>query len=73
MSHRNPNRQIIAWIVAGLVAWGVYLAVGDYLRNQNLLRSLVTLACVAAFLAMWLIALAVRRGREASDQEIGSE
>lgn len=73
MPHRNPNRQIIAWIIAGLVAWGVYLAIGDYLRNQNLLRSLVTLVCVAAFLAMWLIALAVRRRREASDQEIGSE
>ena len=69
MPDRNSNRQIVAWIIAGLSVWGVYLAVGDYLRNQNLLRSLVTVVCMAAFLAVWLIALAVRRGRDASEQE----
>ena len=69
MPDRNSNRQIVAWIIAGLVAWGIYLAVGDYLQNQNLLRSLVTIVCMAAFLAVWLIALAVRRRRDASEQD----
>lgn len=73
MSDSQSNRQIILWIIAGLVAWGVYLAVGDYLRNQNLLRSLMTIGCVAAFLAVWLIALAMRRHHDAADQEIESD
>jgi hypothetical protein len=73
MSDPRSNRQIINWIVAGLAAWGTYLAIGDYLRNQNLLRSLMTMGCVAAFLAVWLIALTMRRGRDAADQEIESD
>ena len=73
MSDSRSNHQIIYWIIAGLVAWGAYLAIGDYLRNQNLARSLVTIGCVAAFLAVWLIALAMRRGRDAADQEIESD
>ena len=73
MSDRRSNRQIILWIAAGLAAWGTYLAVGDYLQNQNLLRSLVTVVCVAAFLGVWMIALALRRRRDGSDQEIESD
>jgi drug/metabolite transporter (DMT)-like permease len=61
------------WIVAGLVAWGVYLAVGDYLSNQNPLRSLVILACVAIFLAFWGTALAVRHLRRASGRDTDTE
>jgi hypothetical protein len=73
MPANTTNRQIIPWIVYGLVAWGIYLAVGDYLRNHNLLRSLTTIVCVAIFLAVWLTALAIRRGRRDPEDEEPSE
>jgi drug/metabolite transporter (DMT)-like permease len=73
MPENKTNRQIIPWIVCGLVAWGCYLAVGDYLRNHNLLRSLTTIVCVAIFLAVWLTALAIRRGRRDPEDEKQSE
>jgi hypothetical protein len=73
MPDNQSNRQIIPWIVCGLVAWGVYLAVGDYLRNHNPLRSLVTISCVAIFLGVWLTALSIRRARRAADQEAESD
>ena len=56
------------WIMLGLVAWGCYLAVGDYLQSHNLFRALTTIVCVALFLAVWLGALAIRRARGQSDE-----
>ncbi len=73
MSDRRSNRQIMSWIVLGLVAWGLYLALGDYLRNHNLLRSLVTVLCVAAFLAIWLAAMAVRRWRSGNERDVDAK
>jgi hypothetical protein len=73
MADPKPNRQILSAIFLGLAAWGVYLAIGDYLSNHNLLRSITTIACVALFLGIWLTALAVRRSREASDHETESK
>jgi drug/metabolite transporter (DMT)-like permease len=73
MSDRRSNRQVMLWIVLGLVAWGLYLALGDYLRNHSLLRSLVTVLCVTAFLAIWLTAMAVRRWRSGRQRETDSD
>jgi uncharacterized membrane protein YjjB (DUF3815 family) len=73
MADLNANRQILSAIFLGLAAWGVYLAIGDYLSNHNLLRAATTIACVAVFLGVWLTALAVRRSRETSDHEIESK
>ncbi len=67
MSQSQSNRRIVLWIVAGLIAWGAYLAIGDYVQNQNWRRSAVTIACVAVFLIIWLVAMATgRRGRESN-------
>jgi hypothetical protein len=68
MADPKANRQILTAIVLGLAAWGVYLAIGDYLANQNLLRCIATIACVAIFLGIWLTALAIRRARDTSDR-----
>lgn len=73
MANSTANRQIITVIVLGLAAWGVYLAIGDYLSNHNLLRSAVTIGCVAIFLGIWLTALAVRRARETSNRHSESD
>jgi hypothetical protein len=73
MANSTANRQVITVIVLGLAAWGLYLAIGDYLSNHNLLRSAATIACVAIFLGIWLTALAVRRARETSNRHSQSD
>jgi hypothetical protein len=70
MADPKANRQILSAIFLGLAAWGVYLAIGDYLSNHNLLRSITTIACVAIFLGIWLTALAVRRTRHESNRQV---
>lgn len=59
-----PDAQrIIAWIMAAIVAWGVFHAVGAWMLNHDVRRPLIVLACVAAFLGFWLALLASRRRR----------
>ena len=53
--------RIIAWIMAGIVIWGLFHAVGAWTLNHDARRPLVVLACVAAFLGFWLAMLASRR------------
>jgi CHASE2 domain-containing sensor protein len=55
--------RIIAWIMAGLVAWGVFHAVGAWTLNHDPRRPLIVIACVAVFLGFWLAMLAARRRR----------
>jgi hypothetical protein len=55
--------SIIRWIVLGIVAWGIFHAVGAWQFNHNPLRGVVVLACVAAFLGFWMTMLAVRQRR----------
>ena len=73
MSESKSNRQVMLGIMLGLVAWGCYLAVGNYVQHHNLLGSLIIIGCVALFLAFWLAALAVRRARRDSDDEADSD
>ena len=56
--------QIIRWIMLGIVAWGLFHAIGAWRLNHDPRRLLVVLACVAAFLGFWLTMLAAfRRAR----------
>lgn len=55
--------RIIRWVVAGIVVWGIFHALGAWRLNQNPLRPVVVLACVAAFLGFWMTMLAVRQRR----------
>jgi hypothetical protein len=55
--------RIIAWIMAAIVAWGLFHAVGAWTLNHDARRPLIVLACVAAFLGFWLALLASRRRR----------
>jgi CHASE2 domain-containing sensor protein len=48
----------------GIVAWGLFHAIGAWRLNHDPRRLLVVLACVAAFLGFWLTMLAAfRRAR----------
>lgn len=63
-SDSPPGAQtIIRWIMAALVVWGVFHAVGAWTLNHDPRRALVVLACMAGFLGFWATLLASRRGR----------
>ena len=55
--------RIIAWIMGGIVVWGLLHALGAWTLNHDARRPAVVLACVAAFLGFWLAVLAARRRR----------
>jgi hypothetical protein len=55
--------RIIRWVALGVLAWGIFHAVGAWRFNHNPLRAVVVLACVAAFLGFWMTMLAVRQRR----------
>lgn len=55
--------RIIAGIMAAIVVWGIFHAVGAWTLNHDARRPLIVLACVAAFLGFWLALLAARRRR----------
>jgi len=55
--------RILAWIMAAIVAWGLFHAAGAWTLNHDARRPLIVLACVAAFLGFWLAMLAARRRR----------
>jgi RsiW-degrading membrane proteinase PrsW (M82 family) len=55
--------RIIRWVVLGVLAWGIFHALGAWRFNNNPLRAVVVLACVAAFIGFWLTMLAVRQRR----------
>ena len=60
--------RLIAWIMGGLVVWGLFHAVGAWTFNHDARRPLVVLGCTAAFLGFWLTLLAARRRRIEREQ-----
>ena len=59
----KPRRSDILWIMAGLLAWGVFLAVGAIRvgGNHALWRGAIVFACTLAFLGLWWAAMFVRQ------------
>lgn len=55
--------KILAWIMAAIVAWGLFHALGAWMLNHDARRPVVVIACVAAFLGFWSAMLAARRRR----------
>ena len=65
-SHPADTVRIIRWVVLGVLAWGLFHAVGAWRFNNNPLRAVVVLACVLGFLGFWMMMLAVRQRRLSS-------
>ena len=63
MEESAARARLIWAIVAGVAVWGVVLAVGAWRLNHNAWRTVVVLACVAAFLGFWGAMLAIRARR----------
>lgn len=59
----DDRPKIIRWIVLGIVAWGIFHAVGAWQFNHDPRRGVVVLVCVATFLGFWMTALAFRQRR----------
>ena len=80
-SHERSGKRILIAIVVALAAWGVLLAVGAYLGMwhqgggreglRDPRRFWIVLGIVAAFLAFWGVALAVRTRRLRSRDQSG--
>jgi hypothetical protein len=58
------QRTLLAIIMGGLVVWSLYVAIGAYLYNFDLLRSLIVLGSMAVFLGFWLLLLWTHRGNK---------
>ncbi len=55
--------RAIAFVVLGVLAWGIFHAVGAYLFNHDVRRALVVLVCVLGFLTFWGLMLWQRARR----------
>lgn len=58
----STNKRLIAAIMAALVIWGVYLAIGStgYFIESSLMdarKSFIVATCMTSFLAMWVFVL----------------
>ena len=60
MSEAETKRKIVFWIVMGIVAWGIVLAIGVYWANRDPRQPLIILAGVALFVGFWLAMLRTR-------------
>lgn len=49
--------------MAAVVAWGGFLAIGNYLAGHNWRGPAMVMGCVFAFLIFWGLMLASRRRR----------
>lgn len=61
----------IRWLMLALIVWGIYVAIGTSRFAQNFSDSMwkgaIVLGCVVAFLGLWTVVLAAKRGSVASD------
>lgn len=73
-SELAADRSLLKTIQAGILIWGVVLAVGvvwyDYVHaGVNLWKPAIILAGVALFLVFWSLALAQRQRRRVKSEE----
>lgn len=61
-------QRLIVLIILGVLAWGVFHAVGAYRLNHDVRRPLVVLGCTLAFLGFWLVMLRSRNRRLEAEQ-----
>lgn len=55
--------RLIWLLIVGVLAWGIYHAVGAYRLNHNPYRALVVLACVGGYLGFWILLMWRRQSR----------
>lgn len=63
------QNKIIPLIMGGVLAWGIFHAIGAYRLNHNPWRTVMVLGCVLAFLGFWWAMLAARRARLSREEK----
>jgi hypothetical protein len=63
-----PKSRLIALLIAAVLAWGIFHAVGAYRFNHNPRRAAVVLVCVLGFLGFWALLL-WRRAKRINNRE----
>jgi uncharacterized iron-regulated membrane protein len=67
---KPTQTERVLWIImAAVLAWGIFHAVGAYLYNHYWGRPAVVLLCVATFLGWWAWLLRRRAAAEARSQK----
>ena len=61
--HAPPPRLMIGLIMAALLVWATYLAIGAYYYNLNPWRPVLVLGCMVVFVGWWLLLLWARSRR----------
>lgn len=59
----NDSTKAVRWLMLAVLIWGLLLALGTFLygRHLPLVRAGIVLGCTLGFLALWALALAMRR------------
>ncbi len=67
----STKPSLTTWIMLAVLFWGVLLALGSYLfgGNHAVARAAIVLGVTAAFLGLWLGALASRKRRIEREEE----
>jgi hypothetical protein len=63
------QNKLVVLIMAAVLAWGTFLAVGAYHLNHNPWRPVIVMACVLAFLGFWGLMLASRKRRVTREKD----
>ena len=58
------QRSLLAIIMGGLILWSLYVAIGAYWYNFDLLRSIIVFGAMAVFVGFWLLLLWTQRGNK---------
>ncbi|HVX60309.1 MAG TPA: hypothetical protein VHC19_06905 [Pirellulales bacterium] len=66
------RNRLMSLIMLAVLAWGSVLSYGAYRQSGSVVRPLVTMGCVLAFLGFWLVMLNTRRRRVANDDQRSS-
>jgi cbb3-type cytochrome oxidase subunit 3 len=69
----QPLRWVLPLVMVGLLAWGIFHAVGAFRLDQNPWKAIVVMAFSLAFLGFWALLLRARASRRANqDRRPGS-
>ena len=63
MSNEQFKSRLQLGMVLSVIAWGIYLATGAVLYNEDYRKGLIILGCTALFMALWWAAYSAARRR----------
>lgn len=71
MSNEQFKSRLQLGMVVSVIAWGIYLATGAVLYNEDYRKGLIILGCTAGFMVLWWAAYSAARRRMRDGQKAG--